>query len=109
MKGPLNRYTILFALRHFIVFCLVTSVLIKSVSVIFVQLTDIKIEFYADFEENTSNENELNTDFESEERLFFMASLYLIRHKKEPLEEYFNLHENLLDFNPNIQLPPPKV
>ena len=61
------------------------------------------------FEENASNEKELNTDFENEERLFFIASLNLITQNKEPLQDYFNLHENLLDFNPNIQLPPPKV
>ena len=109
MKGLLNKHIMLVILRHFIVYCLVASVLIKPVSIIFIQLTDIKVELYNDFEENTSNEEELNYDFESEKRLFFIARLNLLNQKKEPLQDYFNLHENILDFNPNIPLPPPKV
>lgn len=109
MKDQLNKHIIHFTLRHFIVYCLVTSVLFKPISIMFVHLNDIKVEIFVDFGENTSNENDLNTDFESEDRLFYSNRFNLITQIKETFQDFYSHNENLLNYNPNIQLPPPKI
>lgn len=109
MKNQKYNHILLSCLRHLILLCLVAVVLVKPAAILFVGLTDVTYELYSDFEETESTEKELNRDFEQEEQSLFSADLIQITLNPYPRTDCFNLHENTLDFNPSIHLPPPKI
>ncbi len=108
MKSLIYKCRLLPYLRDLILLCLVIVVLLKPAGILFVGSTDVKCKLYSDFEKTEPTEKELNKGFEQGEQSLFYTDLV-----EEALDSYSstdcsNLHENTLDFNPSIHLPPPK-
>jgi len=105
----MNRDITLLPLRYIIILSLVLSVLAKPISTFLVQATDVRYELFDDFENNELTEKETKSDSENEELSVFYTNFIAIELNSDLIKGYYNIQKSILDFNPNIHLPPPKI
>ena len=109
MKSQIYRNIILSSLSYIIITSLVLSVLTKPVFTFLLQMTDVSYEFVDDFEKNESTNKEAKSELEQEEQSIFYIYFNEIELNSEHIKGYNNSQRSILNFNPNIHLPPPKI
>ncbi len=88
---------------------LVLSVLIKPVFTFILQMADFSFELVDDFEKNESTSKEAKSELEQEEQSIFYICFREVELSSNQIKNYNNSQINILDFNANIHLPPPKI
>lgn len=109
MRDQMNRDITLLFLRHVFIMSLMLSILAKPISTFFVQTSDVRYVFFDDFEKNESTEKEMKSDSEHEEHSIFYTSFITIEFNSNLIKGFYNTQKSILNFNPNIHLPPPKI
>jgi len=99
----------LLPLSYVIIFTLIFSFLAKPISTIFVKTNDVRCELFDDFEKNETTEKEMSSDFEYEEHSIFYINFMAMEFNVGFINNYNNTQTCILNFNPNIHLPPPKL
>jgi len=108
MRSQSYRKITLSSLRFIIILSLALSVLTKPVFTFLLQITDVQYELFEDFENNGSTENEVENDSEQEEQSILYTNFTDIEINNSFIKSFFNILNNIIDFNPIIHLPPPK-
>lgn len=107
MRGQMNNNITLLPFKYIIILSVVLSVLAKPISSILVQLTDVKYELFDDFEKNESTEKESN--IEKTELTNYYSNYIQIELNFDHTKNYYTTQSIILNFKPEIQLPPPKL
>ncbi len=109
MRSQINRNKKYLSLRNVIIVTLILLFLANPISTIFVETNEVMYELFDDFEKNESTENEMSSDSECEEHSIFYTNFIAIEFNSIFIRSYYNRQRIILDFNPKIHLPPPKL
>lgn len=96
-------------ISHFFMICLIFSVLTKPVSILLNQLSDTEQEFYDSSNKNEQSEKKIDIDFENEKTVLTVDEFNTSLLNLNKTQKFSTLHENILDFNLSIHLPPPRL
>ena len=106
-KGvPHNSISLLYLLKHWIIFCFLLFIVAKPVIIIISVIVESKYEIYDNFvNENTEEQKEDNSDEEKIHQSFYSKTRTLTALSLS----YFGGSNRFLSFKPDIHLPPPEL
>lgn len=108
-RNTYNAHEPLISFKNLIVFCLIMTLLSKPFVSIPMDIMETKYELLDSQEKENSSEKEIVLEFEDEHTNFYFFyknsyDTYLMK-----LLSHYLTHLSLLNFSPDISLPPPKV
>ena len=98
-KGvPHNSISLLYLLKHWIIFCFLLFIVAKPVIIIISVIVESKYEFYDNLVSENMDDEKIHQSFYFKTRTFTALSL-----------SYFGGSNRFLSFEPDIDLPPPEL